>query len=326
MSSQTRTGRPIGSTDGRKPAGGYPELTDELGAFLAGFIEGEGSFGIPRQVRRQNHRCAMSLTVRADDLPLLDELRDSTALGTITEQPARASSAPQATWRVAAKADCVRLIEILDRFPLRGCKSRAWAIWRSAAEWWIGGDPCTRTMHRDWEPMVYLKARLSEANSFNAKQIVLSERVEGADGDWPGFVAGFFTAEGTLGITKNNNGLLPRAAVATREDDFPLLLDICDRVGAGRVWREATGPQGRAPAACWSVRDKEGLRRLVEIFDHHRLRGRRAREFAIWREAVCVYASRAPRTAVQSRLGELRARLAGERLQALADSGLPNHS
>jgi hypothetical protein len=224
-------------------------------------------------------------------------------------------------WQIAAKADCVRLIEILDHFPLRGCKSLAWAIWRSAAEWWIGGDPCARTVHRDWEPVAYLKARLSEANAFKAKQIVLSERVEGADGDWPGFVAGFFTAEGTLGITKNNNGLLPRAAIATREDDFPLLLDICDRVGAGRLWREATSPQGRSPAACWSIRDKEGLQRLVELFEHHRLRGRRAREFAIWREAVGVYASRATKTAIRTRLGELRASLAAERLQALSNSG-----
>jgi len=54
-------GRPTGSTNGRIPAGGYPPVSDAFGAFLAGFIEGEGSFLILRQSRGQNHRCSMRL-------------------------------------------------------------------------------------------------------------------------------------------------------------------------------------------------------------------------------------------------------------------------
>jgi len=37
----TRAGRPPGSTDGMVPAGGFPAVDLALGAFLAGFIEGE---------------------------------------------------------------------------------------------------------------------------------------------------------------------------------------------------------------------------------------------------------------------------------------------
>jgi len=39
----------------------YPPVSDAFGAFLAGFIEGEGSFLILRQSRGQNHRCSMRL-------------------------------------------------------------------------------------------------------------------------------------------------------------------------------------------------------------------------------------------------------------------------
>jgi hypothetical protein len=51
-------GRPVGSTSGREPGNGYPTVSSELGGFLAGFIEGEGSFGIQKQPGGSNYRCA----------------------------------------------------------------------------------------------------------------------------------------------------------------------------------------------------------------------------------------------------------------------------
>jgi hypothetical protein len=40
-------GRPVGSTNGRVPEGGYPDIDPEFGGFLAGFIEGEATLSIP---------------------------------------------------------------------------------------------------------------------------------------------------------------------------------------------------------------------------------------------------------------------------------------
>lgn len=41
---------------------------------MAGFIEGEGSFSVVKQSRGDAYRCSMSLSVRADDQPILDEI------------------------------------------------------------------------------------------------------------------------------------------------------------------------------------------------------------------------------------------------------------
>jgi hypothetical protein len=85
--SPARRGRPVGSTSGRIPAGGYPEIDAELGGFLAGFIEGEACFSLPKQPKGQNHRCTMSLCVRADDPRLREGLaaeREAAAAASIS--------------------------------------------------------------------------------------------------------------------------------------------------------------------------------------------------------------------------------------------------
>jgi len=56
-------------------------VSDAFGAFLAGFIEGEGSFLILRQSRGQNHRCSMRLAAREDDDPLIRGIARATAIG-----------------------------------------------------------------------------------------------------------------------------------------------------------------------------------------------------------------------------------------------------
>src|SRR3954447_25185927 len=109
--------RPVGSTNGRVPPGGYPEIDPELGGFLAGFIEGEGCFSIVRQTRGYGYRCWLSLNARDDDAALINELAASTRLGTVRPHPGRPTSRPQVCWTVMAKADRQRLIQLLYAHP-----------------------------------------------------------------------------------------------------------------------------------------------------------------------------------------------------------------
>jgi LAGLIDADG DNA endonuclease family protein len=312
-----RIGRPVGSTNGRVPEGGYPEIDPELGGFLAGFIEGEACFSIPKQPKGSNHRCAMSVVARADDLPLLLELQQRTGLGSVRPSRAQGSSKPQATWLVTAKSDVQHLAGLLARHPLRGQKSHAYAIWYGALTWWIDGDPTVTHRNRDWSPMRYLHSRLTEAKRYSPGRTVplLDSAAEAAElVDWRRFLAGFFTAEGTLGITVNSgNQFLPRATITVRADDWSLLLDLRSASGVGRVTREQRHPEQRAPAATWAVRDRAGLCRLVANFDEHRLRGRRQREYAIWREAVHEYVRGKSGPAMWARLSRRREILAAER-------------
>jgi hypothetical protein len=179
--------RPYGSTNGRVPRGGYPQVASVDGAFLAGFAEGEASFGLAQQARGHGaHRCQFSLAVRDDDMDLVRFLADTTRVGRVVPVPARGRSRPQAAWRVAAKSDCVRLTEILDQFPLRGRKSADYAIWRSALGWWIDGDPSARRPNRDWRVMAYLSERLREVKQYGASAPVdYSRDPPGLIGDWP---------------------------------------------------------------------------------------------------------------------------------------------
>lgn len=322
--SPRRGGRPIGSTSGRVPPAGYPTVPPQLGAFLAGLIEGEASFSIAKQPRNENHRCLFSLTMRADDEALLTELAQATALGRITSVPARNTSNPQTDWHITAKSDCLRLCEILDRYPLRGRKSLDYAIWCAAVNWWTGGRPTKTWRHRDWTPMRYLKCRLQEARCYvNEARSIGPDCYAGLEGDWLSFFSGFLTAEGHLGITRNNGSYFaPKAQIAVRADDLPLLRELRERVGVGRIYRGARR-QTSSPSGLWMVRDGHGLRHLVEVLDGCPPRGRRGREYRIWREAVLEYASGKPRTEIRERLRQLRHALASERQMGSRSGGSP---
>lgn len=311
-----RIGKPVGSTNGRRPPGGYPRVSPELGSFLAGFLDGEASFGISRQTGRTNFRCTMSLGARDDDSELLQDLAGSTALGTIAAKPGRAGSKSQVVWCVAAKSDCARLVEILEKYPLRGRKSRDFAIWDAAVRWWIADDPRHTYPNRDKSAIVYLKGRLQEARKLSREEAerVIQDDCEGLTADWPGYVAGLLTAEGSLGILQNSPGILqPRSHLRMRSDDRPLLQQVAERTGAGRIYDQRPSSSYPPGVANWIVCSRDDLSRLVNMLDRHPPRGRKRREYDIWREAVLEYAKgEAPRVR-HGRLSELRSALAEAR-------------
>jgi hypothetical protein len=73
--------RPTGVPNGREPQGGYPDVSDYLGGFLAGFIEGEGSLCITKRSRGFGYQPSMSLAVRDDDADLIGALATATRIG-----------------------------------------------------------------------------------------------------------------------------------------------------------------------------------------------------------------------------------------------------
>jgi hypothetical protein len=105
-------------------------MDTEFGHWLAGFIAGEGCFAIAR-----NHGCwviSFTLTQRDDDAAIIYEIQDRLGFGTIHRSRGRGNSKPQITWQVARVADQCRLVQILDRFPMRARKTEDYHIWRQA--------------------------------------------------------------------------------------------------------------------------------------------------------------------------------------------------
>jgi hypothetical protein len=105
-----------------------------FGHWLAGFIDGEGSFMI---VRRTAPCCRFSLIVRDDDAAIMAEIADRTGFGRLRSVNKKLPDRPCVGWEITSKADALALIDFLERFPLRAKKARDFAFWREAVLLWI---------------------------------------------------------------------------------------------------------------------------------------------------------------------------------------------
>ena len=119
-----------------------PLIAPSAGHFLAGFIEGEGHFAIAAHNGGQSRSCALRLGVRDEDLELINWVVAQTGLGSLRRIAGRATSRPQVEWTVSTQSDCIELVRLLERFPLRGRAQRRFGIWAEAVRVWT-------TEHRD---------------------------------------------------------------------------------------------------------------------------------------------------------------------------------
>jgi len=103
--------------------------------------------------------------------------------------------------------------------------------------------------------------------------------------DW---FAGLVDGEGSFGIQPAAKGTtwLNRLGIALREDDLDILIEIQERLGFGVVCRvSTTGPDGNGTMR-WIAASHADCYKLVKVFDAHPLRAKKARDYAVWREAV----------------------------------------
>lgn len=144
-------------------------IDDAFGHWLAGFVDGEGSFQI---IRMGNHGytayiCRLSVRMRGDDSPILREICDRTALGKVTQKGNEGVHLnPVAEWRVERKADCVALVELFDAYPLRSRQKLSYPIWREAVEAWSQIRLAGGRARADWSALAHLKTALSASREF----------------------------------------------------------------------------------------------------------------------------------------------------------------
>lgn len=112
--------------------------------------------------------------------------------------------------------------------------------------------------------------------------------------------AGFADGEGCFLISVNPRprwgrpSVHPRFSLNLRADDRAVLRALSEAFGGKlSVDRRSQGKVGAsAPRIFWHVVTKVDMLRLVEYFDQFPLRAKKARDYALWREAVLLYAER----------------------------------
>lgn len=113
--------------DGREDAG--------FAYWLSGLIDGEGHFAIKAH-SRGTHAPAFTLKMRADEEGALRIIQRHLGIGSIGFEPREPN--PMVKWTVQDKAGCQRLVDLLDKYPLRAKKRMDYATWREAVCEWAG--------------------------------------------------------------------------------------------------------------------------------------------------------------------------------------------
>jgi len=113
--------------------------------WLSGFSDGEAWFGLCVQTkyRKPHYQPAFVLALRDDDEPVLIHIRDILGFGRLYKRPKVAASLnpntgeaymanPQTSYRVDTIKDCLKLIEIFTKYPLRSKKQKVFEVWAKA--------------------------------------------------------------------------------------------------------------------------------------------------------------------------------------------------
>jgi hypothetical protein len=106
------------------------------------------------------------------------------------------------------------------------------------------------------------------------------------------WLAGFTDGEGCFVFQKypNDGRIQPRFVIGLRADDTMILERLHGTFGGRLQFKPVyDSSRGSSPQCVWYVLAKRDLARLVEYFDRFPLRAKKARDYAIWRQAVSVY-------------------------------------
>jgi len=257
---------------------GAQGLSEPDGHALAGFLDAEGCFHIRSNNRGRTWSCTMSVAVRLDDGDVLVDLCRSTGLGRVCTKRAHGRSRPQARWCIASKRECAELVRILRRFPLRARKRRDFDIWARAVDRWSAVAYDAR------DDAAFHADMARDAQLLRAVRRYVNTpppALDGPDDAVIAYLGGFFSGEGCFGLS----GLQPRATVKLRRDDRAILELFASRYGIGLV-REHAAYGGDNPSVTWVICATGELATAICLFEAAQLRGRKRREFEVWRQAA----------------------------------------
>lgn len=151
-----------------------PAISDSFGHWLAGFVAGEGSFNIQKNGRGAYY-CSFRLALHAEDIEILYEIQRRTGLGQTWEGHPPSQKGPRALWTVQAKAECLALVGVFERFPLRAKKQRDFLIWAKAVRAWQSIDKTDKaTWTKGWPMFEQYRSALRSGRSQRGVKAVIA--------------------------------------------------------------------------------------------------------------------------------------------------------
>ncbi len=150
------------------------KVSDAFGYWFSGFTDGEGCFEIGKRNGRNpcaNYKCHFTISLRDDDQFILEAIHGILDIGTIRNVPARTNDArnrqPQVEWVAYAIADCAKLVEIFERFPLQAKKQKDFSVWRCAVV-----ELQKPVSNRNPELLDYYFHRIRQVRQYEASQAI----------------------------------------------------------------------------------------------------------------------------------------------------------
>jgi len=130
--------------------------------------------------------------------------------------------------------------------------------------------------------------------------------LDDAFGNW---LAGFTAGEGTFSfLIRKIQGAKykfhPRFSISLRNDDAPILFQVAETLGCGYVRTDQDRARKKTPMAVYLCDDIGSLYNIiVPLFEHYPLRAKKARDFAIWKEAITLMFQITRRPKINTRWG-----------------------
>lgn len=152
-------------------------MDDSFGNWLAGFIDGEGCFHISI-ASKEWYGIKFTLKLRADDEGILREIVEKTKIGYVEKYTGKsvANANPQSQWRVNSQVDCLKLIELLEKYPLRAKKKRDFDIWKKAVKYLANAKRGHKTRgRRDLTPIKLLRDKLKNTRMYEQMETDYNE-------------------------------------------------------------------------------------------------------------------------------------------------------
>ena len=150
--------KPWDAYDGQEDAG--------FAYWLSGLIDGEGHFAV-KQHARGTHAPYFQLKMRADERMTLERICRTVGAGSVNIQ--RHEPNPMAQWIIQDRAGCQRLVDLLDKYPLRAKKEIDYWAWREAVCEWTSRPRGNRWHGRtDNTRMGQIRDRLMQTRAYTS--------------------------------------------------------------------------------------------------------------------------------------------------------------